>query len=111
MRGTTGKRLLKDAARPLLPEAIIERPKKGFGIPVAAWLNGPLRELVQDVLAPASLARSRIFEPDTVQRMLNAHAARRADLRKPLWTLFVFELWRRHHLERRSAPQLAGARA
>jgi asparagine synthase (glutamine-hydrolysing) len=109
MRGTRGKRLLKDAARPLLPESIIERPKKGFGIPVAAWLNGPLRELLQDVLSRESLKRSRIFDPHTVEHMLHAHATRRADLRKPLWTLFVFELWRRHHLEQRRAPQL-GAR-
>ena len=103
MRGRTGKRLLKDAARSLLPQQIIERPKKGFGIPVAAWLNGPLRELVQDVLSHESLERSHIFNAETVQRMLTAHAQRKADLRKPLWTLFVFELWRRHHLEQRTA--------
>jgi asparagine synthase (glutamine-hydrolysing) len=102
MRGRSGKRLLKDAARPLLPREIIERPKKGFGIPVAAWLNGPLRELANDILSADALQRSGIFQPATVQRMLKQHHEMRSDLRKPLWTLLVFELWRRHHLERRA---------
>ena len=102
MRQRKGKRLLKDAARPLLPAEIIERPKKGFGIPVAAWLNGPLRELADDVLSAESLRQAGIFEPATVQHMLRQHHAMRADLRKPLWTLLVFELWRRHHLEQRA---------
>jgi asparagine synthase (glutamine-hydrolysing) len=100
MRGNSGKRLLKDTARTLLPEHIIDRPKKGFGIPVAAWLNGPLRHLVADVLSENSLKKTGIFNPLTVRRMLDAHAQKRADLRKPLWTLLVFELWRRHYLEK-----------
>jgi asparagine synthase (glutamine-hydrolysing) len=112
MRGSKGKRLLKDAARTLLPSEIIDRPKKGFGIPVAAWLNGPLKPLVHDVLSEDSLRRGGIFDPAFVRGMLDAHAGKRADLRKPLWTLFVFELWRRHHLEPRSVqPRMAGARA
>ena len=102
MRGTNGKRLFKDAARPWLPAAIIDRPKKGFGIPVAAWINGPLRELVNDTLSAEALKRVGLFNPKYVQRMLRKHAAREADLRKPLWTLFVFELWRNYHLAGRS---------
>jgi asparagine synthase (glutamine-hydrolysing) len=102
MRGSNGKRLLKDAARVLLPNEIIDRPKKGFGIPVAAWINGPLAPLVKDILSEFSLKRTGIFDPVFVRNMLNMHEDRKADLRKPLWTLFVFELWRRHHLEGRA---------
>lgn len=102
MRGGSGKRLLKDAARALLPANIIDRPKKGFGIPVAAWLNGPLQPLVQDVLSADSIQRGGIFNSTAVTEMLNVHRSMRADLRKPLWTLLVFELWRRHHLENRA---------
>jgi len=98
MRRLTGKRMLRDAVADLLPPAILARPKKGFGMPVAAWLNGPLRELVRDTLAPDALRAAGLFEPAVVARMLDDHAARRADLRKPLWTLLVFELWRRRHL-------------
>jgi asparagine synthase (glutamine-hydrolysing) len=111
MRGNSGKRLLKDAARPLLPAEIVERPKKGFGIPVAAWLSGPLRDFALDVLSPYALKRANIFNPDTVDRMLQEHLQKRRDLRKPLWTLLVFELWRKHHLEQRTTANLAGASA
>ena len=103
MRGRSGKRLLKDAARALLPNEIVDRPKKGFGIPVATWLNGPLRPLVEDTLSTESLNRSGIFNSSAVREMLETHQSMRADLRKPLWTLLVFELWRRHHLVNRAA--------
>ena len=97
MRGTDGKRILKDAARGLVPDAVIDRPKKGFGMPVGAWLNGPLEPLIRDVLSPDALDASGIFNADHVIAMLDEHRDRAADHRKPLWTLLVFELWRRGH--------------
>jgi asparagine synthase (glutamine-hydrolysing) len=98
MRGLTGKRILRAAVEDLIPQSILERPKKGFGIPVAAWLNGSLRPLVREVLDPVALQRNGLFKPKTVQRMLNEHERGSADHRKPLWTLLLFELWRRQHL-------------
>jgi asparagine synthase (glutamine-hydrolysing) len=98
MKGTTGKRMLRDAVKDLLPPSILARPKKGFGIPVAAWLNGPLREMVRDTFAKDSVEKAGLFEHAEIQRMLAAHGARKADYRKPLWTLLVFELWRREYL-------------
>ncbi|NJD08967.1 MAG: asparagine synthase (glutamine-hydrolyzing) [Gemmatimonadetes bacterium] len=97
MKRYTGKRILRDAVRDLLPPFVLKRPKKGFGIPVAAWLNGELGELVNDVLDPASLRASGLYQPAAVQRLLHEHRARVADHRKPLWTLLVLELWRRQH--------------
>ena len=56
--------------------------------------------------------RPGIFDPAFVRGMVEAHATKKADLRKPLWTLLVFELWRRHHIEQRTIePRLAGAGA
>jgi asparagine synthase (glutamine-hydrolysing) len=98
MRGLTGKRILRAAVADLVPKSILRRPKKGFGIPVAAWLNGPLRTLARDVLSPGRLRETGIFQPKTVQRMLDEHTTGAADHRKPLWTLLLFELWRQHHL-------------
>ncbi|HET9985987.1 MAG TPA: asparagine synthase (glutamine-hydrolyzing) [Longimicrobiales bacterium] len=111
MKGLTGKRILRDAVRELLPASVLERPKKGFGIPVAAWLAGPLRELAHDLLGEASLRRAGLFRPEAVSRLLREHEARRADHRKPLWTLLVLELWRRANLGAavpRPAAPLAG---
>lgn len=98
MKGLTGKRMLRDAVRELVPAVVRNRPKKGFGIPVAAWLNGPLRGMVHDLFTRESIEAAGIFNYQEVHRMLEAHQARRTDYRKPLWTLLVFELWRREYL-------------
>jgi asparagine synthase (glutamine-hydrolysing) len=97
MRHLTGKRVLRDAVRDLLPAAVLRRPKKGFGMPVAAWLSGSLRPLTRDLLA-ASDVGGGLFRAEVVERMLMEHDRHIRDHRKPLWTLLVLELWRRHHL-------------
>ena len=91
-RGQT-KRLLKRAASLRLPASILERPKKGFGIPVARWLKGPLSPLMNSMLAPDRLARQGLFRPDEVARRIGEHRAGVRDHRKPLWTLLMFQLW------------------
>ncbi len=77
LRGLRSKFLLKRALRGLLPDSILNRPKKGFGIPVADWFRGPLKEQMLSVLSPERIARK----------------GGRRDNRKQLWTLCVFELW------------------
>jgi asparagine synthase (glutamine-hydrolysing) len=96
------KHLLKRAMGEVLPPGIADRPKKGFGIPVADWLKGPLRGAVQDELAPERVRAQGIFVPQEVQRLVSEHMAGRRDHRKPLWTLFVFQLWHRRWVERGS---------
>ena len=101
MWGLTGKRLLREATRDLLPDEVRERPKKGFGMPVAAWLQDALAPLVDDLLGADAVRRAGLFRPDEVERLVREHRERREDHRKPLWTLLVFELWRREMLEGR----------
>ena len=93
LRGLRSKFLLKRALRGILPAHILNRRKKGFGIPVAHWFRGPLREQLQSVLAPARLRREGLFDPEAVGRLVGDHLAGTRDNRKQLWTLFVFELW------------------
>jgi asparagine synthase (glutamine-hydrolysing) len=100
LRGLRSKFLLKRALRGLLPAAILNRPKKGFGIPVANWFRGPLKEQMQSVLSPERIARKGFFEPKVVTRLIADHLAGRSDNRKQLWTLFVFELWHDGYLSR-----------
>jgi len=91
-RGQT-KRLLKRAAVGKLPAGILDRPKKGFGIPVARWLRGPLGPMMDSLLAPDRLKRQGLFRPDEVARRVGEHRAGVRDHRKPLWTLLMFQLW------------------
>lgn len=93
LKGLTTKYLLKEAARAWLPEEIVDRPKKGFGVPIAQWLRGPLKDFAHDLLHPAKIRREGFFQPDEVTRLLQEHQAGLADHRKPLWTLLAFEMW------------------
>jgi asparagine synthase (glutamine-hydrolysing) len=95
---TRTKVVLKEALRGLVPESILARPKKGFGIPVARWIRGPLRPLFEDLFSDASLRRSGVFAPAPTRALLDRHLAGVADLRKPLWTLAMFLLWQRRWL-------------
>lgn len=94
-RGRT-KRLLKRAAAGRLPAGVLDRPKKGFGIPVARWLRGPLTGLLDQLLGPERLARQGLFRPEEVARAIAEHRAGVRDHRKPLWTLLMFQLWHDH---------------
>ena len=92
---TRTKVLLKRALRGIVPDEILSRPKKGFGIPVAAWIRGPLRPLFEELFSDRELGASGLFEPRYAQAMLQRHLRGEADLRKPLWTLAMFQLWQR----------------
>src|SRR5205823_200291 len=91
LRRLDTKHLLKRAMKDLLPPGIAGRPKKGFGIPVAEWLRGELREPMQEELSAARLKEQGIFRPAEVQRLIAEHLHGRRDHRKPLWTLFMFQ--------------------
>jgi asparagine synthase (glutamine-hydrolysing) len=97
LRGRTTKYLLKRALRGRLPDEILDRPKKGFGVPLAHWIYGPLRGLFEEVLASDKIGREGIFRPQFVERILGEHLSGRRDHRKLLWNLFMFEQWRAHY--------------
>jgi asparagine synthase (glutamine-hydrolysing) len=91
---STGKAILKKAMRDRIPLEVIERAKKGFGIPVASWLKGPLDPLVDDLLGESRLRDAGYLEPKTVRRLIDEHRRNQRNHRKVLWTLLSFELWR-----------------
>ncbi|MBV9960509.1 MAG: asparagine synthase (glutamine-hydrolyzing) [Acidobacteria bacterium] len=99
LHGRTTKYILKKAVAPLLPRFVTRRGKKGFGVPVAEWLKGQLRPLVRDLLSPARIRRTGLFEADYVTRLLDEHERGEANHRKLLWTLLMFELWQESFIE------------
>jgi len=92
------KGLLKRAFASRLPPPILRRGKQGFGVPFGRWFRGPMAGLLRDVLAPDSLRRGRLFDPDAVGRLVDEHVAGRRDHDSVLWSLLVFELWRLEYL-------------
>ena len=97
LRGLTTKYILKKTVRPLLPAQIVNRAKKGFGIPKAKWLREDLRPMLEEVCNERSLAQQGIFQPARVRTLMDEHFARRRDHQKELWTLLMFQLWQQHH--------------
>ena len=93
LRGLQQKFVFKRALRGLVPPEVLGRRKKGFGIPVARWFRGPLRELLLDTLSSAGLRRHGLFQYPRVEKLIKAHLGGDADHRKELWTLFIFQRW------------------
>ncbi len=93
LRGKTTKYLFKRAARGHVPYDIIARPKKGFGIPLAAWLRGALREPITAVVERSPVWDSGMVDRDTFRTWNREHQQKRADRSKPLWALLVLHHW------------------
>jgi asparagine synthase (glutamine-hydrolysing) len=93
------KALFRRAVRRLLPPDLLARPKRGFMLPIGAWLRDELQPWCRDVLAPEHLARRGLFEPAAVRRLLDAHMSGRANAAHQLYALVVFELWCRDYLD------------
>ena len=93
LKGLTSKYLLKKVMRNYLPQEILQRPKKGFGVPIAKWVKGPLRELFENLLSPDRIRQEGFLNPEYVASLLQDHLLNRRDNRKQLWTLLVWELW------------------
>ncbi len=99
LRGLTRKYILRKAVKGLLPASIITRRKRGFGIPVAAWLNEDLRSLVYEYLNEARLKREGVFDPAEVATLLDQHARRTRNNAKAIWTIMMFQMWRERWLD------------
>jgi asparagine synthase (glutamine-hydrolysing) len=97
--GLSTKRLLRRALEPLVPREIAHGPKRGFSIPAAAWLRGPLLPFARELLAPEGLRRDGVFDAGAVGGVLERHASGAEDLSRQLWGLMAFTLW-----QRRAAP-------
>jgi len=98
LKGLTSKYILKKAMKNLLPNEVIQRKKKGFGVPIAKWVKGPLRDLFEDLLSPDHIKGEGFLNPAYVTTLLQDHLLNRKDNRKQLWTLLVWELWvNRYH--------------
>jgi asparagine synthase (glutamine-hydrolysing) len=97
VRGLAKKRLLKRAVEPLLPASVLGGAKRGFAMPMAAWLRGELEPLAREALSPANLRRQGFFRPDPVGRLIDEHVARRADNHRKIWAVLMFSLWFDHY--------------
>ncbi|MDB4965212.1 MAG: hypothetical protein JWN44_901 [Myxococcales bacterium] len=93
VRRRRGKWVLRQLLYRFLPAAIVDRPKMGFGVPIAAWLRGPLRSWARDLLAPGRIQRDGFFDAPLLQRCWAAHDAGTHDFGQLLWSVLMFQAW------------------
>ncbi len=94
-RGALGpKHILKRILYRYVPRELLDRPKKGFGIPRERWLEQDLRELVEAFLAPDRIRNAGIMDERRVSRVVRDFYGGNRSLAVPLWLLLTFEMWR-----------------
>jgi asparagine synthase (glutamine-hydrolysing) len=87
------KTLLKKVAARLVPKEAIYRRKMGFGVPIANWLRGDMREFMKENLQSERFARRGLFEVSQVEKLIEEHLNQKQDNATPIWTLLMLELW------------------
>ena len=93
VRQGTSKWVLRQILYRHVPRKLVERPKMGFGVPLADWLRGPLRPWAEDLLSPRALAQNQILDPSPVGQAWRLHKERRQDLSYELWDVLMLQAW------------------
>lgn len=92
LRGSTTKTILKEAARGWLPDAIIDRPKHGFGVPLGAWLRADMAP-VRDVLLSERATERSLLKRPALERLIAEHESGKRDHNRLLWALLNLAAW------------------
>ena len=103
LRGGETKWVLRQMLYRHVPKALIERPKMGFGIPIDAWLRGPLKDWAEELLSERRLAGEGYFRPEPIRAAWDDHQSGRANRQYQLWAILMFQSW----LEGQAAPEEA----
>ena len=108
LNGGSGKLLFKKAMRGVLPDEVIDRPKRGFAVPLATWFRGELESFARDLLLSRRCRERNILNVAFVERLLDLHRRGRP-LDFQLWTLISFEMWCRTFVDARTTRHSAVA--
>ena len=91
LHGSTGKHVLKEALRPLLPHEVLFRKKMGFAVPLGLWFRGSLKERTVATVCGDRLKQCGLFAPEGLERLVNEHQSGKRDWTAALWALMMFD--------------------
>ena len=97
VKGMKTKWILRQAGKSLIPDAILDRPKVGFRVPVNKWFQGPLKEYLVDHLRSGDSKTRAYYDNQVLDRMLDDHIDGRQNHEKLLWALLNLEIWHRQY--------------
>ncbi len=87
------KWLLRQVLYQYVPATLIDRPKMGFGAPLATWLRGPLKEWAWSRIEPGCLKKHGLLDVKEIQYRWDTHQSRKANWEYPLWTVIILHDW------------------
>lgn len=93
IKNGVGKSVLREVLYRHVPRELIERPKKGFSIPLAQWLRGPLREWAESQISEYRLVQEGYFNPHPIRKVWQEHLSGKYDHALRLWSILMFQAW------------------
>jgi asparagine synthase (glutamine-hydrolysing) len=106
---TATKRLFREVIRPWVPPAVLDRPKRGFGVPLRRWFKDQMIDWARDILHDPRTGQRGWTRPREVSALVEQHRSGSRDHAKRIWALVCLELWARAHVD--PAPSIASAAA
>lgn len=97
LQGGVGKQVLRAVLYRYVPRQLIDRPKQGFAVPVAAWLRGELREWAEELLAEHRLNDQGYWHTKRIRWLWKEHLSGREDYSFELWGILMFQSWFDHN--------------
>ena len=94
-----GKRILIETFKDILPGSLLNRPKRGFEVPISSWLKKDLKFLIEEYLSPAVIKNQGIFHDGAVNTLIRNLYCSRADTSWQIWNLIVFQNWYCRYIE------------
>jgi asparagine synthase (glutamine-hydrolysing) len=93
IRNGISKWILRQVLYKYVPKALVEKPKKGFSVPVGLWLRGPLKEWAENLINKTRLENEGYLNTELITKKWEEHQSGERNWHQPLWDILMFQSW------------------